>query len=95
MDGLTDYRNAEIKLSYEAMRQLATASVSERWGRVAIVVGRTVDYGLARMYRALTEFHGSHIQHFEIFTSLAEAEKWLSSSEQVAPAIPASHSYTI
>jgi hypothetical protein len=82
MDALSDYRAARIKLSYEEMRILASRSTAdERWNRVAIVVARLVDYGLARMYRALTEPHPAHIKEFSIFTSVEEADDWLLSPQ--------------
>ena len=78
MDSITDYRDAEIKLSYDAMRTLASRSAAtEKWGRVAIVVSRNVEYGLARMYEEMIEFHNGHIKEFRIFNSIEEAERWL------------------
>jgi len=80
MDGLTDYRGARIMLSYNSMTMLASlCSSREKWGHVAIVVSRVVDYGLARMYQALTESSGSHVKEFRIFMSIEEAERWLAS----------------
>src|ERR1051326_4101551 len=80
MDGLTDYRCARIMLSYKAMTMLASlCSTREKWRHVAVVVSRVVDYGLARMYQALTESSGSHFEEFRIFMSIEEAERWLAS----------------
>jgi len=80
MDGLADYRRARIMLSYNSMTMLASlCSSAEKWRHVAIVVSRVVDYGLARMYQALTESTGSHVKEFRIFMSIEEAERWLAS----------------
>jgi len=80
MDGLTDYRCARIMLSYNSMTMLASlCSFTEKWRHVAVVVSRVVDYGLARMYQALTESSGSHVKEFGIFMSIEEAERWLAS----------------
>src|ERR1700746_4113926 len=75
MDAISDFRSAEIDLNYRDMTILAQHSASkEKWGRLAVVVDSPAHFGLARMYRAMTEEHAGHWIAYEIFTSMEAAE---------------------
>lgn len=69
---LTGVRTAEIDALH--IRSMAETTVFDRGARRALVVGKPVLFGLARMFQILAEGRGGEI---EIFTDRAEAEAWL------------------
>ena len=76
---ISDYRNAELQLSYGDIDVLAESfGKTEKWGKMAIVVNTDpVHFGLSRMYQSMTEFHRTHWLAYRIFTSMEEAEAWV------------------
>ncbi|HET9952076.1 MAG TPA: hypothetical protein VFS09_09805 [Candidatus Eisenbacteria bacterium] len=64
----------ELRLSVEDVRQLSYGSPFREGSRRVIVVDRPEDYGLARVFQALTEPHGAELR---VSYDLAEALRWL------------------
>ncbi len=55
MDVISDFRNAQIELSTQETKDYADWILQKDTPRYqAIVVGRTLDYGMARMFEVLT-----------------------------------------
>ncbi len=72
---LCDLREVtQITTTAEALRSLAQSHVFSPGSRRAFVVGRAVDFGLARMYQAYSEVEG---QTVEVFREMDEAKVWL------------------
>jgi hypothetical protein len=72
---LCDLRNVtRITASVETLRYLAQSRIFHPGVRRAFVVGREVDFGLARLFQAYSETEG---QVVEVFRSMSEAEVWL------------------
>ena len=72
---LCDLREVtKITTTAEALRFLAQSRVFSPDSRRAFVVGRAVDFGLARMFQAYSEVAG---QTVEVFREMDEAEAWL------------------
>jgi hypothetical protein len=72
---LCDLREVtKITTTAEALRALAQSHVFSPASRRAFVVGRAVDFGLARMYQAYSEVEG---QTVEVFREMDEAKVWL------------------
>jgi hypothetical protein len=64
----------ELRLTVEDVRQLSYGSPFREGSQRAIVVDRPEDYGLARVFQALTEPHGAELR---VLYDLAEARRWL------------------
>ena len=64
----------ELRLSVEDVRQLSYGSPFREGSRRVIVVDRPEDYGLARVFQALTEPHGAELR---VLYDLEEARRWL------------------
>ena len=64
----------ELRLTVEDVRQLSYHSPFREGSRRAIVVDRPEDYGLARVFQALTEPHGAELR---VLYDLKEARRWL------------------
>jgi hypothetical protein len=77
MNILADLREARVRIPYEQMLEYTQYinSLSDI-GRQAIVVGRQLEFGMARMYEQLTE-SGARRQDLRVFFSLEEAEEWM------------------
>ena len=72
---LCDLREVtKITTTAEALRFLAQSRVFSPGSRRAFVVGRAVDFGLARMFQAYSEVAG---QTVEVFREMDEAKVWL------------------
>jgi hypothetical protein len=72
---LSDLRAVtKMTTSVETLRFLAQSRIFQPGTRRAFVVGREVDFGLARLFQAYSEVEG---QTVEVFRNLAEAEVWL------------------
>ena len=72
---LCDLRKVtRITTSIETLRFLAQSHVFLPGAKRAFVVGREVDFGLARLFQAYSEVEG---QTVEVFRSMSEAEAWL------------------
>lgn len=72
---LCDLRNVtKITTSVETLRYLAQSRIFSPGAKRAFVVGREVDFGLARLFQAYSESEG---QIVEVFRNLSEAEAWL------------------
>ena len=78
-DVIVDLTNAVLHLTGSHIRNLSSLAQDEEItaGRVAIVTGRDVDYGLGRMYAILSG--GSVHREVQVFRSAAEAREWLQS----------------
>ena len=72
---LCDLREVtKITTTAESLRTLAQSRVFTPGSRRAFVVGRAVDFGLARMFQAYSEVEG---QTVEVFREMDDAEAWL------------------
>jgi hypothetical protein len=72
---LCDLRNVtRITTSVETLRYLAQSPIFQPGAKRAFVVGREVDFGLARLFQAYSETEG---QTVEVFRDMSEAEAWL------------------
>jgi hypothetical protein len=79
LDILADLREAQIEIPYDQMVEYTQfLSGQSDIGRQAIVVGRQLEFGMARMYEQLTE-HGVVRKDLRVFFSLEDAERWLQS----------------
>jgi hypothetical protein len=63
-----------ITTSVETLRFLAQSRIFLPDSKRAFVVGREVDFGLARLFQAYSEVDGGTV---EVFRQLTEAEAWL------------------
>ena len=74
-DQLIDLKEVtELRLTVEDVRQLSYGSPFREGSRRVIVVDRPEDFGLARVFQALTEAHGAELR---VLYDLAEARRWL------------------
>ena len=64
----------QITTSVDTLRSLAQTQVFSPGVRRAFVVGRAVDFGLARLFQAYSEVEG---QTVEVFREMNDAEAWL------------------
>ena len=72
---LCDLRSVtRITTSIETLRFLAQSRIFLPGAKRAFVVGREVDFGLARLFQAYSEVEGGTV---EVFRNMAEAEAWL------------------
>jgi hypothetical protein len=72
---LCDLRSVtRITTSVETLRFIAQRRIFQPGTRRAFVVGREVDFGLARLFQAYSEVEG---QTVEVFRNMSEAEAWL------------------
>ena len=72
---LCDLRSVtRITASVETLRFLAQSRLFLPAARRAFVVGREVDFGLARLFQAYSEAEGGTV---EVFRNMADAEAWL------------------
>jgi hypothetical protein len=72
---LCDLRGVtQITTSVETLRSLAQNHVFMSGSRRAFVVGRAVDFGLARLFQTYSEAEG---QAVEVFRDMNDAERWL------------------
>jgi hypothetical protein len=69
-----------ITASVETLRFLAQRSLYLPVRR-ALVVGKDIDFGIARLFEAYCEAEGGTV---EVFRSIADAEAWLGLREQSA-----------
>lgn len=63
-----------ITTSVETFRFLAQSRIFLPGARRAFVVGREVDFGLARLFQAYSEAEGGTV---EVFRNMPDAEAWL------------------
>ena len=78
MNVISDFTNAQIELNSQEMHEYSNwAASNDTVKNIAVVVSRTVDFGMVRMYEILTE-HG-HYEDFKVFYNLEDAEKWIES----------------
>ncbi|MBB6094730.1 hypothetical protein HNQ60_003617 [Povalibacter uvarum] len=74
---LADLRTAEVDIPYDDMMEYTRfLSGNSDIGRQAIVVGRSLEFGMARMYEQLTENNVSR-SGLRVFFEIEEAERWL------------------
>ncbi len=72
---LTDMRDVtKFELTNSELRAIAERSPYDGTARRAVVVDRTVQYGMARMYQA---FRDEDAATFKVFEDMAEAREWL------------------
>ena len=72
---LCDLRSVtQITTSVETLRFLAQSRIFLAAARRAFVVGREVDFGLARLFQAYSEAEGGTV---EVFRNMPDAEAWL------------------
>lgn len=72
---LCDLRSVtRITTSVETLRFLAQSRIFLHDSKRAFVVGREVDFGLARLFQAYSEVEGGTV---EVFRDLTEAETWI------------------
>ena len=74
---LADLRTAEVDIPYDDMMEYTRfLSGNSDIGRQAIVVGRQLEFGMARMYEQLTEANVLR-ESFKVFFDIDDAERWL------------------
>jgi hypothetical protein len=74
---LLDTADSSVHPAFDEMRDLAHFAIAlqdSRPPRTALVVGGSLQFGLARMFSSLVEF--THWE-FRIFRSIPDAEAWL------------------
>jgi hypothetical protein len=71
---LHDFRAASFDLSYERIEHLARTALPKPGSRIAIVVGNTLSFGLARMFEAMRFESGEEIG---VFREMGDAHTWL------------------
>ena len=80
---LCDLREVtSITTSADTLRSLAQNQIFSPGARRAFVVGRAVDFGLARLFQTYSEVEG---QTVEIFRDMIDAERWLGLDPQQRP----------
>lgn len=80
MDMLSDFSAASFDITHDELRHFAMfIGQQEAVGRHAIVVGRQVGYGVARMFGSLSEINSPYWASLRVFQDLAKAERWLAS----------------
>lgn len=81
LDILADLRRAEVHIPYDEMMEYTRfLSGHSDIGRQAIVVGRQLEFGMARMYEQLTEANVLR-ESFKVFFDLDEGLRWLTGDE--------------
>lgn len=84
---LVDLREATVTLAGTDVRTLADfIGQSDEGARVAVVVGRSLEYGVARMLAALAEGHAVEALH--AFWKVDEACAWLGVDPATLDGIP-------
>lgn len=74
---LADLRQAEVDIPYDEMMEYTRfLGGNSDIGRQAIVVGRQLEFGMARMYEQLTEANVLR-ESFKVFFDIDDAEHWL------------------
>jgi hypothetical protein len=68
-----------ITTSVETLRFLAQSRLFLPGVKRAFVVGREVDFGLARLFQAYSEVEGGTV---EVFRNMSDAESWLGLSAE-------------
>jgi hypothetical protein len=71
-----------ITTSVETLRALAQTRIFQPGARRAFVVGREVDFGLARLFQAYSEVEGGTV---EVFRNMLDAETWLGLRPEGSP----------
>ena len=78
---LADLREAQVNIRYEEMLEYTHfLSGNSDIGRQAIVVGRQLEFGMARMYQQLTEHNVSRAD-LKVFFDMQAAEEWIRSPQ--------------
>ena len=78
MNVVSDLRNARIDLTAQEMNEFANWVRQRDTAKLlAIVVSRSLGFGMSRMFQTLTE--PDHYEGLEVFYDLSEAEKWVES----------------
>ena len=82
LDILADLREARVRIPYDQMVEYTQfISTQSDIGLQAIVVGRQLEFGMARMYEQLTADNAAR-EDLRVFFSLEEAEAWLAQSRR-------------
>ncbi len=77
---IADYRNAQIKITGDEVRSITEwINTKIKVQYLAIVVNRTVDYGISRMFQSLSEGNSSAWEESQLFYSFDEAVQWVES----------------
>ena len=85
MDMLSDFSAATLDITHDELRRFAQfIGQQEAVRRHAIVVGRQVGYGVARMFGSLSEVSSPYWNSLRVFNSREAAERWLATD----PATP-------
>lgn len=80
---LTDFRSARMQITYDEMQAFAVfIGRQESVQRHAIVVGREVGYGLARMFTALSEATSPYWDSLRVFFNFDDANHWVMTGVQ-------------
>lgn len=81
LDILADLRRAEVDIPYDQMMEYTRfLSGNSDIGRQAIVVGRQLEFGMARMYEQLTEANVQR-ESLKVFFNIEDAERWLADED--------------
>ena len=76
MNVIADFRNAKLELTTQEMYEYADwVRQKDSTKYLAIVVSRTLDFGMSRMFEMLTE--PDHYKDSRVFFDLADAEQWI------------------
>jgi hypothetical protein len=79
MNMISDFRSAELEISFDEMRMFAAfIGTEEAVQRHAIVVTRQVGYGLARMFTSLSEASSPYWDSLRVFFEFDAADDWVS-----------------
>jgi hypothetical protein len=87
LDVISDLREASLVLSSSEMRQIITSfMVDDEANKLAVVVSRDSEFGMARMFEILSE-ETNIWKEYKIFRDMAEAKKWLGIGNYTNPEI--------
>ena len=85
MDVVADFTKAQLDLRYKDMRALVGEVEGDHrfdTGRSAMIVARTLELGMIRMFQIMSEPSG-HWRELRIFSDFAEARSWLELPESL------------
>ena len=80
MNLIADYRNAQINITGDEVMSIAEwINTKIKVQYLAIVVNRTVDYGISRMFQSFSAGNSSAWEESQLFYSFDEAVQWVES----------------
>ena len=80
MNLIADYRNAQFNITGDEVRRIAEwVNTKIKVKYLAIIVTRTVDYGISRMFQSFSGGNYSAWEESQLFYSFDEAVQWVES----------------